>query len=534
MIRKIIVLLLIVLNLNCVTTAALTEAIKKQKEYVPYEGTLTDIFLISLGPFGTFNGKSTTFTFIGGLIDLPFSFVLDTILLPGIIPYYIYVKYDRPWSAVSSHKKVSARLNAFQSQNPPYVALKSILEQNDVTALQSFLKSFDVIALEKKIRSLQQANLLPYEHAYNFNESAEKQYYYKIGIIDYMAALFSTRTASRNIVPKTFNPGDRLEVVYTLYEEFRKDPILEKRYYDTVWKACFSSRVLIENPKILKKVLQEFSEKKEISDLFESIAQEYSEKKYKHFQDPFDDPYYFLNKTETQKFSELWYSRVELLTEIDDLLRKNPELQKEWKRTVWTAAISSGVIAYRPPLLERAFREFPMETAKSALNLFVAAHKSKNRQSVDIITQNLKDAKTFPLGQLEEEIVTDILKYPNLLEKLLQTGWNPNQILEWEKHKSLPQNSKRSHRRPEILIKSNRKEFIEKQETTLLILALQNDFIPMETVQILLKYGADPSLGVKRKSEGKEYLLYPLANINSNGNTILKELKQKTLIDWKK
>ncbi|ABJ77225.1 Hypothetical protein LBJ_2820 [Leptospira borgpetersenii serovar Hardjo-bovis str. JB197] len=222
------------------------------------------------------------------------------------------------------------------------------------------------------------------------------------------------------------------------------------------------------------------------------------------------------------------------MTEIDDLLRKNPELQKEWKRTVWTAAISSGVIAYRPPLLERAFREFPMETAKSALNLFVAAHKSKNRQSVDIITQNLKDAKTFPLGQLEEEIVTDILKYPNLLEKLLQTGWNPNLILEWEKHKSLSQNSKRSHRRPEILIKSNGKEFIEKQETTLLILAMQNDFIPMETVQILLKYGADPSLGVKRKSEGKEYLLYPLANINSNGNTILKELKQKTLIDWKK
>lgn len=173
MIRKIVILSLIVLNLNCATTAVFTEAIQKQKEYVPYEGTLTDIFLISLGPFGTFYGKSTTFTFIGGLIDLPFSFVLDTILLPGIIPYYIYVKYDRPWSAVSSHKKVSARLNAFQSQNPPYVALKSILEQNDVTALQSFLKSFDVIALEKKIRSLQQANLLPYEHAYNFNESTE-------------------------------------------------------------------------------------------------------------------------------------------------------------------------------------------------------------------------------------------------------------------------------------------------------------------------------------------------------------------------
>lgn len=56
--------------------------------------------------------------------------------------------------------------------------------------------------------------------------------------------------------------GDRLEFAYLLYEEFRKDPILEKRYYDTVWKVCFSSGVLIENPNILKKVILEFSEKK--------------------------------------------------------------------------------------------------------------------------------------------------------------------------------------------------------------------------------------------------------------------------------
>ncbi|EQA62184.1 hypothetical protein LEP1GSC062_3776 [Leptospira alexanderi serovar Manhao 3 str. L 60] len=46
-------------------------------------------------------------------------------------------------------------------------------------------------------------------------------------------------------------------------KNFEKDPILEKRYYDVVWKTCFSSGVLIENPKVLKKVLQEFSERKE-------------------------------------------------------------------------------------------------------------------------------------------------------------------------------------------------------------------------------------------------------------------------------
>ncbi|AXX16868.1 hypothetical protein KHM19_16330 [Leptospira borgpetersenii] len=262
--------------------------------------------------------------------------------------------------------------------------------------------------------------------------------------------------------------------------------------------------------------------------MFESIAQEYSEKKYKHFQDPFDDPYYFLNKTETQKFSEFWYSRVELLTEINDLLRKNLELQKEWKRTAWLSAISSGVIAYRPPLLERAFREFPTETAKSALNLFVAAHKSKNRRSVDIITQNLKDAKIFPLDRLHETNIKNILKYPNLLEKLLQIGWDPNQILE----------------RPELKFSKGIRDpefFKVKEETSLLILSIQNDLIPMETIRILLKYGAKLDLGVKQYDHYKqEYrLVHPkdgdgiekkLERANNFDDT-QKALKQKTLTE---
>ncbi|EQA63778.1 hypothetical protein LEP1GSC062_3945, partial [Leptospira alexanderi serovar Manhao 3 str. L 60] len=209
--------------------------------------------------------------------------------------------------------------------------------------------------------------------------------------------------------------------------------------------------MLIENPKVLKKVLQEFSERKETSDLFEPIAQRYSEKEYKQFQDPFHDPYYSFNKAETQKFSEFWYNRVELLSELDKFLQKNPELQKEWKRTAWISAISSGVIAYRPPLLERAFREFPMESAKSALNLFVAAYKSQNRQSIDIIVKNLKDADSFPLDQLHETNIQHILKYPDLVEKLLQTGWDPNHIL----------------KRKEWIYKLGNQEITVKEETSL-------------------------------------------------------------------
>nr|WP_078127804.1 YceK/YidQ family lipoprotein [Leptospira alexanderi] len=250
MIRKIVTLSLIILNLNCATTVTFTQAVRKQKEYFPYEGTVIDLFLIFLGPSGEFYGKSTTPGFIQGFIDLPFSFVLDTIILPGTIPYYIYVKSGRPWSNAWYHKKVSARLNAFQSQNPPYVALKSIIDHNDTVALREFLKSFNIIALEKKIGYLQEESLLPYEHSYNFNESGENQYYYKIGIIDYMGSFFSKGKSYSGY--HTFSPEERLEIAYTLYEEFRNDPILEKRYYDTVWKTYFSSGVPIRNPKILE------------------------------------------------------------------------------------------------------------------------------------------------------------------------------------------------------------------------------------------------------------------------------------------
>ncbi|UOG34111.1 YceK/YidQ family lipoprotein [Leptospira noguchii] len=512
MVRKIIILFLIFLHFDCSTSLTFIEAVKKKKDYRPYDGTLIDIFLISLGPFGVFYGKSTTLSFISGLIDLPLSFVLDTILLPGTIPYYIYVKSGRPGSENWYNQKFSVRLKSFRDQNPPYAALKLIIAENDLEALQEFFKSYDVIALEKKIRYLQEENLLPYEHR------EQSPYYPETGIIDYMGAFFSKGEPYN--YQRESNPlslGDRLEFAYLLYEEFRKDPILEKRYYDTVWKVCFSSGVLIENPNILKKVILEFSEKKEISDLFASIAQEYSEKRYKHFQDFFHDSYYFLNKAKTQKSSEFWYNRMELLTKLDKFLQKNPELQKKWKLTAWISAISSGVIAYRPPLLERAFREFPIETEKSALNLFVAAYKSKNRQSVDIIAQNLKDAKTFPLDQLYETNIENILEYPYLLEKLLQTGWDPNLILEWKKPKF-----------------NGRKKSIQTEEKTLLILAMEDDLIPVETIRILLKYGANPGLGVKRNSDGKEYMFYPLAAINSNGNNIIKESKQKILMDWKK
>ncbi|MDI7165607.1 YceK/YidQ family lipoprotein [Leptospira santarosai] len=510
MIRKIVVLLLIVFHLNCATTLALTNALQKKKEYVPYEGTLYDLAFTFMGPSWKFLSANGSFAYwIFSIIDLPFSFVLDTVLLPGTVPYYIYVSSGRPGSKEWHHNKFSVRLQSFQDQNPPYGALKSIIDHNDVGALQRFLKSYDVVALEKKIRSLQDDGLLPYKHIYNYHERAMAggHYFNKIGIIDYMAAFFS----NKELEESWLRPRDRLEIAYTLYEEFRNDPILEKRYYNTVWKVCFSSGILIENPKVLKKILQEFSERREIYDLFEPIALRYPKKEYKKIQKESKHNVY---SNEPPQISEHWYERIKLLTEIDKLLEKNPELQKKWRNTAWHTAISSGIVVHRPQILEKSFREFPKETEIWNLNLFIEAHKNKNRQSIDIITKNLTDAKSFPLDRLEEKAVINILEYPNLLEKLLQTGWDPNQILEWKKSKF-----------------RGGKEFIEKERTTLLILAMEEDSVPADTLRTLLKYGVNPGLGVKRNSEGKEYTLYPLASVHSNGNGILKELKQKILIE---
>ncbi|UZN07668.1 YceK/YidQ family lipoprotein [Leptospira santarosai] len=510
MIRKIVVLLLIVFHLNCATTLALTNALQKKKEYVPYEGTLYDLAFTFMGPSWKFLSANGSFAYwIFSIIDLPFSFVLDTVLLPGTVPYYIYVSSGRPGSKEWYHNKFSVRLQSFQDQNPPYGALKSIIDHNDVGALQRFLKSYDVVALEKKIRSLQDDSLLPYKHIYNYHERAMAggHYFNKIGIMDYMAAFFS----NKELEESWLRPRDRLEIAYTLYEEFRNDPILEKRYYDTVWKVCFSSGILIENPKVLKKILQEFSERREIYDLFEPIALRYPKKEYKKIQKESKHNVY---SNEPPQISEHWYERIKLLTEIDKLLEKNPELQKKWRNTAWHTAISSGIVVHRPQILEKSFREFPKETEIWNLNLFIEAHKNKNRQSIDIITKNLTDAKSFPLDRLEEKAVINILEYTNLLEKLLQTGWDPNQILEWKKSKF-----------------RGGKEFIEKERTTLLILAMEEDSVPADTLRTLLKYGVNPGLGVKRNSEGKEYTLYPLASVHSNGNGILKELKQKILIE---
>ncbi|WP_246057402.1 YceK/YidQ family lipoprotein [Leptospira gomenensis] len=425
-------------------------------------------------------------------------------MLPITLPNFIYVKSGRPWSSSWYHRKYEKGVTSFREQNPPYIALKSIIANNDLNALRRFLDLYDVTVLERKIRELQEKDLLPYEHSGTYNFFSNQ-----IGIIDHIASVASAPTYVRRI---TIHPRDRLEIIYTLYEEFRKDPELEKRYYDTVWKIYFSSGELIENPTIFKKVVRKFIDRKEISQLIESTANKYYRKESDRPKETYFNPD---SKTIPRQISESWKEKIDLLTEIDDILQKKPALLKEWRSIAWNFAISSGLIAHRPAILEKAYREFPKESANADLILFLEANKGKNQRSIDIIAENIKDPSAFPLDRIEEKTVRYILMYPNVLEKLIQVGWPTNQILKWKKEKF-----------------NGRKTYVVIEEKTLLVLSIEDDLIPEETIRILLKHGADPKLGVKSGLQGKHFILYPMSNSYPYGNSILKESKQKLIEEW--
>ncbi|EMP06246.1 hypothetical protein LEP1GSC124_1696 [Leptospira interrogans serovar Pyrogenes str. 200701872] len=117
MIRKNIILFLIVLNLNCLTLTymKLANNDRDDEAYFPYTGTLGNVAIILFGPLlvtaplpGKLTGQeeSSFLAFwLSRFIDLPLCLIADTVLLPGTLPYYIYVKSGRPWSSSWYHRK---------------------------------------------------------------------------------------------------------------------------------------------------------------------------------------------------------------------------------------------------------------------------------------------------------------------------------------------------------------------------------------------------------------------------------------------
>ncbi len=63
--------------------------------------------------------------------------------------------------------------------------------------------------------------------------------------------------------------SDRFEILNILYNEFRKDPVLEKQFYNKVWKLCFSTEIIMYDLSVFKKVLHTFSDREKIYDLLD-------------------------------------------------------------------------------------------------------------------------------------------------------------------------------------------------------------------------------------------------------------------------
>ncbi len=108
----------------------------------------------------------------------------------------------------------------------------------------------------------------------------------------------------------------------------------------------------IRNPDVLKKILHEFSDKKDTDILFKEFATFYSEQEYdkRHFS-------YFIGSPNSQSpfktrsslgfpktNQEFWKNQIQILLELDTMVRKDFPHLKESLDPVWKEAISSGVL----------------------------------------------------------------------------------------------------------------------------------------------------------------------------------------------
>ncbi|MDI7188292.1 YceK/YidQ family lipoprotein [Leptospira santarosai] len=432
------------------------------------------------------------------LIDLPFTFVLDTVLLPISFPYYVYVESGRPWSEEWYYKKWKKRLYTFMAKNSSsdILSLSLAVAKTDYPLYGNLLKA--VLYLEKKILRLQQ-------DGFTLNKDLE-----------YLMSVSSNGTMGAESQLK-----QHIEIVSIAYEQLREYPELKdsynekfwKKYFEIVWRNYFSKGTLI-HPDVFKKILHEFSDRKDAEILFKEIAFFYSKEEYA-LQTSYS--LYFNNLDEDLSLSgfspesrsilglpttnrEFWKNRIQILMELDRMVRKEfPNLKKSFD-PVWTEAISSGVVSYDHPALEKAFQEFPKETKTSVGNLFKKVVDSNNPYSIEVIGKYVSDLNAFFAS--DQEMIRTVLRSPNILEKLLQAGLDPN--------------------------------LTYGIEDTFLILCLEdNEETSVNSLRLLLKYGAETNLPVGRYSRGKEYLHNSNADPDfTPSGSFLK--KRKILTEWMK
>lgn len=213
-------------------------------------------------------------------------------------------------------------------------------------------------------------------------------------------------------------------------------------------EKLFSKGFLIRNPDVLKKILDEFSNKKDAAILFQEIASFYSEEEYdkQHFS-------YFVKSPSSQNSfesletrsnlgfpipktnQEFWKNQIQILLELDRMIRRDFTHLKNSLDPVWKEAISSGVVSYNQTALEKVFQEFPKETKVSIGNIFKKVIDSNNLDSIQFVGRHISDFSIYFAS--DRDMILRVLGSPKILEKLLQAGLDPNRIYGYKKVYSL-------------------------------------------------------------------------------------------------
>ncbi|WP_167881212.1 YceK/YidQ family lipoprotein [Leptospira gomenensis] len=468
------------------TTSVVLHAVERDDVIFPYQGSLTDVAIIFFGPTGkVFSGREGSWLiwcFV--FIDLPFSLVLDTLLLPGIIPYYFYVHSGSPGSQKARYEKWNKKIFTFRNENPAYDDLRSAIRNNDPIVLRKILDSSDIVSLEEKIQSLQEDNSLPGAHAHidsNLKnpeswflpqgdpDSRWKNYSWnQISIIEYSPSVFYSKEADIR------RQSNRVETLSLLYGEFQKKASLEKRFYEKVWKPFFSTEIISYDPSVIHNLSQRFDDREKFYDLLDRRIFE---------------------KNSLTRDHKFWQDRLLLLLELYHKIPADLNATREkFKNELWKKAISSGLIVHSLPALRMAFQDFPSETQKSIRILFREASGLDDISTMNLIEKNIRESKGFIIDR--EDLVL-ILRYPKILEKLIQVGLDPNLILKSKK----------------TLVRDGQKTELEEQESLLFLnfLDTADEDASVESFRVLLNYGADLDLGVRRYDswDGHEFVFYP-------------------------
>ncbi|AXR60664.1 YceK/YidQ family lipoprotein [Leptospira mayottensis] len=416
-------------------------------------------------------------------IDLPFTLVFDTILLPVTFPYYLYMESGAPGSEEWYYKKWKKRFYTFIAKNSSRDILSLALKDRSGGYRTGLLRSISY--LERNIRNLQKEGI-----------TLSKD-------LEYLMSISSNGQMDPDLQLK-----QHVEIVGIIYEQSRDKATYEETlwegYFEIVWRNYFYQGVLVRNPDFLKKILHEFSDGKDAEILFKEFATFYSDSE-KHYSLAgrliYDN---LMSKFSSESFKarsdlglpktnqEFWKYQIQILLEFDGMIRKDfPHLKKNLN-PLWTEAISSGVVSYYRPALEKAFQEFPKETNASIGNLFKKAIDSDNPDSVQFVGRHISDLSVSFAS--DRDVLLTVLRSPKILEKLLQAGLDPN----------------RSYRSKENVWVINGRWSEGIEEESFLILCLKDDMeASINSLQLLLKYGAKTDLAVKQYSRGREYLYDP-------------------------